>query len=175
MQGCHTKFWALGTRIHCGPPMNVNYWKIADIQAHSAAPSAALRACRSAIFEKSLKSLNISNPSEVFWKTYVSMSVMLKLFHVRDRPKLNEFTIFFRYLKNSRSTSSQRGTRCHTVSLYICHFSIVKAWKEWLLESSRLKSVSRTENFIPCAHTLVLFFMLALQCKCDISLGQKKG
>jgi hypothetical protein len=22
-QGCHTKFWARGTRIHCGPPMNV--------------------------------------------------------------------------------------------------------------------------------------------------------
>ena len=31
------------------------YKKIADIQAHSAAPSAALRACRSAIFEKSWK------------------------------------------------------------------------------------------------------------------------
>ena len=29
-----------------------NQWKIADIQAHSAAPSPALRACRSAIFEK---------------------------------------------------------------------------------------------------------------------------
>ena len=25
IQGRHTKFWALGTRIHCGPPMNVNY------------------------------------------------------------------------------------------------------------------------------------------------------
>ena len=25
VQGRHTKFWAPGTRIHCGPPMNVNY------------------------------------------------------------------------------------------------------------------------------------------------------
>ena len=30
-------------------------WKIADLQARSAAPSAALRACRSAVFEKSRK------------------------------------------------------------------------------------------------------------------------
>ena len=32
---------------------------------------------------------------------------------------------FSRFFKNSRSTSSQRGTRCRAVSLYICYFSIV--------------------------------------------------
>ena len=38
-----------------------SHWKIADIQAHSAAPSAALRACRSAIFER-----NRENVLQVF-------------------------------------------------------------------------------------------------------------
>ena len=37
----------------------ISLWKIADLQAHSAAPSAALRACRSAILEKSRKCVQI--------------------------------------------------------------------------------------------------------------------
>ena len=45
-----------------------NYWKIADIQAHSAAPSATLQACRSAIFERSWKmcaSLQVFSPDSM--------------------------------------------------------------------------------------------------------------
>ena len=39
--------WTALTIVLC-----FNRWKTADIQAHSAAPSAALRACRSAVFER---------------------------------------------------------------------------------------------------------------------------
>ena len=35
---------------------------------------------------------------------------------------------FSQLFKNSRSTSSQRGTWCRAVSLYIGYFSIAKAW-----------------------------------------------
>ena len=52
-----------------------NYCKIADLQAHSMAPSSALRACRSAIFENVWKCVQ---------ETYISKSVMLKRFHVKD-------------------------------------------------------------------------------------------
>ena len=114
-----------------------NYWKIADIQAR--VPRCELV---DLLFLKNrkCKSLNISNPSKVFWKTYVSMSVVLKPFHVkdpqnymylatdpllnifcsRDPPQMQAFTkicskfkvlhMFPRFFKNSRSTSSQHST-----------------------------------------------------------------
>ena len=61
-----------------------NYWKIADLQAHSAAPSAALQACRSAIFKKSWKFVFEYLCLCVYWKTYVSH---LKIFSSRDPPE----------------------------------------------------------------------------------------
>ena len=45
-----------------------NGWKTADIQAHSAAPSAALRACRSAIFERNRE--NVCKPLDILTRFY---------------------------------------------------------------------------------------------------------
>ena len=46
----------------------LNCWKTADIQAHSAAPSAALRACRSAIFERNCE--NVCKPLDILTRFY---------------------------------------------------------------------------------------------------------
>ena len=48
--------------------LSFNCGKIADIQAHSAAPSAALRACRSAIFERNRE--NVSKPLDILTPFY---------------------------------------------------------------------------------------------------------
>ena len=140
-QGRHTKFWALGTRIHCGPPMNVNYWKIADIQAHSAAPSAALRACRSAIFFKSWKCVQVFQYlGPILWMNYKPLNQWFSQTCSSQGPAKMTFglrppsqNMFFHgespsprvaYIwvtdpssENSRSTSSQRGTECRAASL----------------------------------------------------------
>ena len=74
-----------------------NYWQIADIQAHSAPPSAALQACRSAIFEKykkkwkkkekCMKVFEYFDP--ILWmssKCFFYKSSGSKLFHIKDPP-----------------------------------------------------------------------------------------
>ena len=48
--------------------LSFNCWKIADIQAHSAAPSAALRACISAIFERNHE--NVCKPLDILSRFY---------------------------------------------------------------------------------------------------------
>ena len=71
---------------------------------------------------------------------YLATDPDLKIFSSRDPQKQNlsqkcslkkyiifkDFHTFSQLFKNSRSTSSQRGTRCRAVSLYICYFSIDK-------------------------------------------------
>ena len=52
----------------------------------------------------------------------------MKRFEHRWHGNIGFLHTFSQFFKNSRSTSSQRGTRCLAVSSYICCFSIVKAW-----------------------------------------------
>ena len=54
-------------------------------------------------------------------KQNLSKKCSLKKTHI-----FKDLHTFSRLFKNSRSTSSQRGTRCRAVSLYICYFSIDK-------------------------------------------------
>ena len=132
-----------------------NYWKIADIQAHSAALGAALRACRSAIFlyrkkrekkEKCVQVFEYFDP--ILWmssKCFFYKSSGSKLFHIKNQTKSNELKKYT--LKDLHNVNN--FSKIADASLCICYFSIVKVWKEWL-ESSRLKSFPRTENFDSC-------------------------
>ena len=65
-------------------------------------------------------------------------------------------TFFWIFFLNSRSTSSQCGTRCRAVSLYICYFSVVKAsnnakrkmLSKWVIKHIFWMSVAKNALFL---------------------------
>ena len=63
-----------------------NWWKTADIQAHSAAPSAALRACRSAFLERNRE--NVCEPLDILTRFYECLLNAIDLLFLRNREHL---------------------------------------------------------------------------------------
>ena len=137
LQGCHKgeeRTWGWVTRAQGGRAFDILYfcyWKIAYLQAHSAAPSAALQACRSALFEKSWKSCFMFRCQ---WSSNLFMCRTPKMVCIWPRTPISKYLVpgtpqkqnlsykcslkntFWRLFKNRRSTSLQRGTRWANIS-----------------------------------------------------------